>query len=795
MKKIILPLITIYFLSFSVILFEISLSRYFSYILTYHFIFIIIAFSLLGLSVGQIFYARKLEKVYSKLASYLVLVTISFIISVLLLIFIPRSDLFSAGSLGLIIFIIFSIIPFITIGIISGYIFQITCSGDAGKGFNSGLVYGFDLLGGASAALASYYLLNSFNLINLFGIVLIFLIAASITAGFLNQKINKIFIGVNAAAAILLAIAVLQNYDFDFKIVKNPDKDLVRLESNPYVKTKEIASRWSSFGRTDLVRFTYPDGTTSRSMFIDGAAGTEVVDISKLEKDTLKLKHTLMHFGAFFPFNFLKENEKNSVLIIGPGGGIDIAAAYFGRAKFIKAVEVNPSFVQLMRKYNPETFTSKSNIDVKVQEGRNFVRTTKSKFNIIFLTIPVTKGIRSANYLNLTEDYLFTVEALKDYLNVLTNNGRIIFTLHNEEEVFKMTSNYLALMESRGITQEEALKHIYVISDGMMPVVVIKKEPFTPAEIQPRHVLAHYLGFDRGIMFFPFVKQISIDTTLSNGETYTLTMFNQILVDVSQGKYNFHQFSENASVNFHPVYDDSPYFFNYELGLPDNLISLLIVLILTAVFTVWAFWKKWFVKFTENNKDGSYGRMFNYAALVVLLINISDILIQAFIFQKLNLNLSSPLKSFTILLFGFLLGSGIGSILTKLFKPSLKVLQITLLLVILITGVEVFLVLPSAANVTTNGLLFLIVLLPAIFISIPFPVILSYVSQFNDKNGIATLLGISGIGYFIGSIAVVIFATLWGYEVIISAAIVIYLITVLLVLFSREVKKNLSISR
>lgn len=787
MRKIILSLITIYLLSFAVILFEISLSRYFSYILTYHFIFTIIAFSLLGLSIGQIFFARKFEWVYSKILSYFILVIISFVISVVFLIYLPHLELFSVGAIGLIAFIMCSILAFATTGIVSGYIFQTNSA-------NSGLIYGFDLLGGASAALASYYLLNAFNLINLFGIVLIFLILASIAAGFLNQKINKIFIVFNALAVVIIAIAVLQNFDFDFKIVKSPDKDLVRLESNPSVKTEKIESRWNSFGRTDLVKFIYPDGTTSRSMFIDGAAGTEVADISKLEKDTLKLKHTLMHFSAFFPFNFLKDNEKDSVLIIGPGGGIDIAAAYFGGTKYIKAVEVNPSFVELMRKYNPGTFDSKPNIDVKVQEGRNFVRTTRHKFNIIFLTIPVTKGIRSANYINLTEDYLFTVDALKDYLNVLTNNGRIIFTLHNDEEVFKMLSNYSALRESQGTTAEDALRNVYVISSGMMPVVVIKKTPFTVAEIQPWHVLAHYLGYDRGIMFFPFIKQIEFDTTLSNGLDYNYAMFNQILVDISQGRYNFHQFSEKAAVNFHPVYDDSPYFFNYELGLPDNLISLLIVLILTAAFTIWAFGKKWFVKFNENNKDNKYSRLFNYAALIVLLINISDILIQAYIFQKLNLNLSSPLKSFTILLFGFLLGSGIGSLLTKLFKPSLKILQITLLLAILITAVEVFLILPSAINVTANGLLFLIVLLPAIFIGIPFPVILAQVSQFNDKNGIATLLGIAGIGYFIGSIAIVIIATLWGYYTIITAAIIIYLITVLTVLFSREIKKSLSIT-
>jgi Spermine/spermidine synthase domain len=787
MRKTILSLIFIYLLSFAVILFEITLSRYFSYILTYHFVFIIIAFSLLGLSIGQILFARKFQLIYSNLTFYYVVMLLAFSLSVAALIYVPRFDYFSSGSLGLLTFIILSIIPFIAIGILFGYIFQI-------NNLKSSLLYAFDLFGGASAALVSYYLLNSFNLINIFGVVLLFLFATAIVGNLFSSRANKLLIAIYGFSIFILIFLIAQNFDYNFQVVKSLEKDLIRFQSNPSIKTEIVESRWSSFGRTDLVKITDPDGTVSKSMFIDAAAGTQIFDIDELEKDSVKLNHTLMHFGAFFPFNFLKSNEKDSALIIGPGGGLDIIALYFGNTKFIEAVEVNPSFVELMKKYNPATFSNKSNINIVVQEGRNFVRTTDKKYDLILLTIPITKGIRSSDFLNLTENFLFTVEAISDYLKILTDEGRIIYTLHNSEEVFKMLSNYFSLKAKEGISPQDALKSVYIISDGMKPTLVIKKNPFTPREIQQRHFLAHNINYDREMFYFPYIKQVKIDTVLAGGIIFSWQMFNQIIMDVSENKYDFHEFSNNAAINFHPVFDDSPFFFNYEIGLPQNVITLLIILIVLLVFSLYAFKKKWFVKFKHKSDDETPGKLFNYAALLVLLINISDILIQAYVFQKLNLNLSSPLKSFTLLLSAFLLGNGIGSIITKFIKPTYAILSISFLSVIVITLLEVLLIIPLSSNINSEVLLFLVVLLPSVFIGIPFPIILIQISKFNETNGIATLLGVSGIGCFIGSIITIIIATLWGYNSIIAVAVAIYLIVIVISLLQKRLNTYMHIT-
>ena len=41
------------------------------------------------------------------------------------------------------------------------------------------------------------------------------------------------------------------------------------------------------------MQFTYPDSTVSKTMFIDGAAGTEVVNIDELAKDNIKIRKAL----------------------------------------------------------------------------------------------------------------------------------------------------------------------------------------------------------------------------------------------------------------------------------------------------------------------------------------------------------------------------------------------------------------------------------------------------------------------------------------------------------------------
>ncbi|OGU80340.1 MAG: hypothetical protein A2254_02650, partial [Ignavibacteria bacterium RIFOXYA2_FULL_35_9] len=559
MTKNLKPYWIIFLLSLSTLSFEIILARIFSYMLEYHFVFIIIAFAILALALGQLYASRLAAKnpflfadtstKGDSFGKYFIILQLIFPVSLAAVFILPSVESIGSGSVGLIIYIILSSITFFIVGVITASIFQ-------ANGDKSSILYALDMMGAAVGSLLGLFLLNTFSIVQTLAIILVVFSIASLIALKLGPDIKKGQVITTASAIFVSLLIIFMTPDIEINIAKSSDKDLLRLKSNPSVKTTTVESRWNSFGRTDLIKFFYPDSTTSMFMFIDGAAGTQVVSISELEKDSVKLFHTLMHSNLFFPFNFLKDNEKDSALIIGPGGGIDIAVAYFGDAKQIDAVEVNPTFIDLMKEYNKSTFVDKPNINVIVGEGRNFVRNSSRKYDLIFLTIPITKGGRSTDFVNLTENYLFTTEALKDYLHILTNEGRIVFTLHNREEVYKIISNYFDSQNRSGIINPEASKYFYVADQGMMPLLVIKKTPFTKEEINARHFVSHQTGFDRGVTFFPFTKQIEIDTVVQ-GLNVEWSMFDNVLYDVSKNKYNFHDLTEKASINLHPVTDNS----------------------------------------------------------------------------------------------------------------------------------------------------------------------------------------------------------------------------------------------
>jgi spermidine synthase len=523
-------------------------------------------------------------------------------------------------------------------------------------------------------------------------------------------------------------------------------------------------------------------------MFVDGGAGTDLVSIDELENNMEQHAHKLQHFPAAFELNFLKENEKDSVLIIGPGGGVDIAAAWLINFRQIDAVEINPSFVKLMKKYNPSTFTEKENISVYVSEGRNFVRETKNRYDVIMLTIPVTKGGRGADFYGLSENYLFTREAIRDYQNALTPEGRLVLTMHNPMEVYRMLSNYLQLAENEGTDEKTAMQHVLIYSNGTMPVMVIKKAPFEKDETEIKHALAHKFNFDRSTFFIPNIQQIRGDTLVEN-KNYQWYMFDQLIYGISQNEFSYQQISKAALLNLEPVSDDSPYFFNYENGIPKSLMTLFILSLIIMGWVIYKTATGW--KFRQELQQATRKKL-NFLAFVVFVLGICYFFVQSYLFQVLNLQLSNPAQSFSLLLFTFLLGNGLGSLFTGLFRKNflLKAGVYSLIVALVMIAVRIFVVPGFAGNEISQSFMMVILLIPAFFVGIPFPSLLKEVSG-EQEYVLPLFLGISSLVSMATAVMVIVVSMLWGYSYVLWLGIAGYFaVAVSLVLFYRNSLKT-----
>lgn len=734
--------------------------------LSYHFAFLVIAVSVFGLGIGELLYAKYRENFDREKYRFFVFVSFLILIALSSMLLLPIFESSVGQQVLLLLYIIFAAVPFLLIGILFSSVFQQNSD-------RSYLLYTFDLIGASTGALISAYLFDSTGILLIFASLTAFLFVLTVIILSIEKKgkLKPILI-----AAIITPAFALMFINLKIPIAMDEKKDLLRLMSSPATETKIIESRWSLFGKTDLVEFSYPDGSKSSSIFIDGAAGSAVISLNELEKSPEKINQTLKHFPGFFPFRFLEEHERDTSLIIGPGGGIDIAANYFGKANFIEAVEVNPSFIDLMKKYNSSTFDSKPNIKIIRNEGRNYVRKFKEKYDLIFLTIPITKSSRSIDFYMLTENYLFTVEAIKDYLNALTQDGRLIFTMHGYEEIYRFLFTYLEAMKEAGIDNREAFQHLYIISNGMKPVIVIKKSKFTKEEIEPRHFIAHQTGMNKGVFYFPFVEQIKIDTALFREQSFQWQMFDQILYDAADNRYSVSEVSKSTGFNLSPTFDDSPFFYNFNIGLPDNMAVLLLVLIVVLVWLIVKFRKSYGLSSSDELTDTQRG-LFKKYSLISILLGASYFLMQAYSFQILNLNLDSPTKSISLLLFLFLLGNGFGSLLASIIKKDyLLFISIAVFAVIIASLIEYFLLLPALRE---NSKLFWLIAsigIPAFLLGIPFPLLLKLTVKINSSNGIALLLGLSSIGGAAASSLAIIMALIYGFKSVIILALLIYAI-------------------
>lgn len=760
-------------ISYSVLTFEIVLTRIFSVMLSYHYVFAVISFALLGLGVGGVLkgkWSRWLPKIkHPTNAAFFALMIAGSVIGIIKL---PVYESDVLADFGFWVYIFIATLPFFFAGLTLAGIFEEFSE-------RSSILYGADLLGATLGALTVVPLLNGFGGVNS---ALFIAIVATVGAVTLMASSRKGFSAGTGSLSVATAALIVLGWlglDGAVPIAKDLNKDMYRMLANPLDKVEIVESRWSAFGRTDLVRSAFKQD--DMTIFVDGAAGSVMYNLDSLRNNPKRRSHLMMHYGGYFPFLFLKESEKDSALIIGAGGGRDVVVALLGETKSITAVEVNPEVVQMVKDYetfNGGIYSSKPNVKVAVAEGRNYIRTRHAKYDIIILAIPITKSSRSVEGYALTENYLFTVESMADYLDHLTPEGRIVIVSHDDPEIYRLISLALTAFEQRDVSQPEAMKHIYTIASGMMPAIVIKKQPFEPGEIEKRHVALHQLGFDQGSFFVPYEQQVVLPPNKQIGLDFEWRMFDQILADISTGKLSLEQLLKAAILDIGPVTDDRPFFYKFEPGLPKpfGTFSLLIVLATGLVIGLVLIPKS-----QGGSKTPFISRLAQHPKLkaflvIFFLLGVGFMLVEIALFQKLTLFVGQPVLALTVLLFSLLLGGGVGSLASSLFRKNLgraiviAAFTVSFLTLVYALFLSTFFTIGMDAKITAA-----LLLVPLGFVmGFPFPLSLRLMKIYGFGDLVHWMWGLNGVASVLGSALTMIIGILVGFSYAIYSGAVVY---------------------
>jgi len=758
----------IFLLSAGVLSFEIITGRVFAVMFVHDYSFMIVSLAILGLGMGGIFafYRWSGKTVVDagrtlSLASALFAATAALLILVVTLLPVASSR-FAA--------FLFLLPPFFFAGTGLSLAFRVL----AGRSF---ALYAADLLGAATGSLVSLGVLETLGGID--GVLFCGVVGGASSLLFLPRPERKrpfrsLPVFLSAACFMLFALNGLFSVLPEVQVGRNKGKELYTMLYEPPL-AEILESRWSSFGRTDLA--AYLDYDKHRVLFLDGGAGSAMYqfsgDVDDPGGEIDRLKRT---YSGYFPFPILGDHEKDTMLIIGPGGGKELLMALVGGVKRITGVEINRDFVDVVRdyrSYNGGIYTDFDNVEIVVDEGRSFLRGSKELYDIIMFSLPFTKSLRSIEEYALSENYLLTVESVNDYLDHLTGEGRLILVLHNFEEMMRFVTTALEALERRGIDNRTALTHIYTFGRGRNPLVVLKKTPFTPEEAQERlKGMQFFERDDPTLSWLPHIGQQRIKIQRS-GQMYDSFMFNEELSALASGDLTLDQLVAAATFDQTPATDNRPFFFDLEKGLPGAITALLVlVLVITAAAAG--------IPFVWRGSGVKAGRFL----AVFMLLGAGFMLVEIAFMQRLTLFLGSTSVSLAILLAGLLSGMGIGSYASDRILPGDRPrLLRTAAFAIAAASAAVFFVLPAlltqflSAGLAVKSLICLVFLIPLGFLfGMPFPTAVRLMHDRNADRLVPWMYGVNGAMSVLGSVGAVAVSHLAGFPAALAVGAACYVL-------------------
>jgi hypothetical protein len=627
------------FTTLATLILELSLTRIFSVVFYYHFAFLAISIALFGLGAGGLFsyiVASRGGNIFYKLGVLAVVNSITVLASLVFIL--TRAG--ELGNLTLAGVYFASALPFF----FSGAVVSIAVA----EGIQRvDRVYFFDLLGAAGGCLVLVPFLNYFGGPNTVIAVSVLLAVSAATwynlAGNLRGR----------AGAVTLALVFVALMAFNGK------SHLIDIRyAKGHRLGQEAFVRWNPISRIALVN---PNASDPEIVIdADASTGIPTFDLGHL---TEKERANLLHEGPGFPY-MLRPGAKT--LVIGPGGGWDVARSLTGGSKDVTAVEINPIIAHsVMQQRFPDLshrLYFRPEVHLFIEDGRSFVRRSTEKYQVLQATLVDTWASTAAGAFALSENNLYTTDAFRDYLNHLTDDGLMVFTrwgFQPPRESLRLLS--LAIQALDEVGEADAWKHIVVLRDlaqnidafGALDTVLIFRKPLGEADVA---------------MVKAALSQTNLRALYMPGDAPS-NEFGELLKSPDP-----RTFWQNYRYNVTPVGDDRPFFFytvqprdvlnflgqgslsaDYKINRALPLLFEVVGISVLAIIVVLAFPPLLLGERLPAEK-GVRGFL-----LYFVCIGAGYILIQVALIQKFVLFLGHPTYALTVIVFSMLISSGLGS--------------------------------------------------------------------------------------------------------------------------------------
>jgi len=754
----------IFIVSLSVLVFEIALTRIFSVLLRFHFVFLAVSLATCGLGVGGLvdFLIRHRWPHTTDSSSFLAGCALLFGLltptGIILLLATPV-----AAYLTSVWAITAACLPaFVAAGIFLSHAFARYAS-------LSGHLYFADLLGaalGSCLVIVILQLVGGFNtpfICGTGGVLAALLVAAN------ERKMTMVL--ASSLAAVVVTGGLLANQRMRFvDLPKVPlaagaaTKPLHHELTDPRINSRIIYTEWNAFARTDVVATPRPDKHFAPSddlyIYTDGDVPTNMLAFNG---DLAAIRDRYEDFIGFLPFRYLRPDK---VLLIGPGGGLDILMALAIGTKQIDGAELNPAIPRIVRKFRDfcGPIYDYQNVNIKVAEGRSYVSRSSQRYDLIYMALTKTATTASSS-LALSESYAHTVEAFEQYYQHLSDRGQLAFVCQHPLILLRaLLTARQAVMQQTGTTATEAMKHLALVSvperqydlGPYRHMLIMSRRPLRPAQAEKMGKQAVAMGLVPG--YFPDVF-----------DPVPFSWLTQRNLTAEQFVIRYNKWSHQPATerwDFLPCTDDHPFFVDFTFGIPVQFRRFLWALVGATLLLSAAAWL-WLSK-----QSPAALRQYHFWPAVVYfaLLGVGFMLLEIALIQKLVLLLGYPVLTLSVILFSLLLGGGLGSLTSQSCseRTVLRWAAVAALGVAVIT-VALYLLLPAMVqhwlplSIHLRSALVMALLLPTGFaLGIPFPSGIRMVGA-ASRDLVPWMWGINGLTSVIGSVAAMILAKFIGF--------------------------------
>jgi len=229
-----------------------------------------------------------------------------------------------------------------------------------------------------------------------------------------------------------------------------------------------------------------------RALVIDGDAASAINHLASPDQ-ALAFDYTT----SALPYYLL---EEPATLIVGAGGGSDVVLARHHEARQIVALEMNPQVVDLMvgsQADFAQHIYEAPGVELVCDEARGYLARTTRRFDLIQLPLVESFGPASAGVYALSENYLYTVEAVELYLDRLSPGGMVAITRWLKtppNDAIRIFATVTEALLRRGVADPG--RHVVFIRGWSTATIVASPSALKPEQVEAVREFCRERSFD-----------------------------------------------------------------------------------------------------------------------------------------------------------------------------------------------------------------------------------------------------------------------------------------------------------